>query len=154
MNINLEKIVLYIYPEKILLMVANQQHQSVFICDAIFFFHIIFHIFFHTHLAFVFHLQKNFYVVHTHSSCSFSFTLLQKDLDTFHVLFLKPFFIIFSWWIFRNFYTWEKILYKKLVLKNGLRFCVININILCSLHDSEDYELMKNHLKSLKLLQL
>ena len=46
-NRNLYKIVLYIYLEKILYMVANQnkKHQSVFICEVVLFFHIIYYFF-------------------------------------------------------------------------------------------------------------
>ena len=57
------------------------------------------------------------------------FIFLEKDLDTSHKLFFETFLccffiIISSWQIFRHFYAWEKILYKKLMLKK-IDLCLI-----------------------------
>ena len=57
------------------------------------YFSIFCNIYFNTELAFVFHLLGNFYIV-CHHVVTCYFSLLQKDLDTFHKLFyLKPFFV-------------------------------------------------------------
>ena len=40
----------------------------------------------YTQVAFVFHLPRDFYIAYTHI-VTFCFSLLQKELDTFHEIF-------------------------------------------------------------------
>ena len=88
--------------------------------------------FFYTQLAFVFHLLRDFYIVHNR-------IVKEKDLDTFPELSSNPFFlVIFSWWIFSHFYIWKKKFYtEKITLKNGSGFLwYYYYQYLHSLHNS------------------
>ena len=75
-----------------------KKHQSLFICEAILFFHILY--FFYTHLAFVIFLLGDSYIVHV-CIVSFSLVLLWKDLHTL-LKFINFFFfkLICIWYIF------------------------------------------------------
>ena len=56
------------------------------------YFSVLYNICFYTQLALVFQLLVDCYIVRNHTVV-FCFFLLQKDLNTFHKLFLKPFFV-------------------------------------------------------------
>ena len=82
---------LYIYPKKSCVWFPAKKYQSLFICEAFCF--SIFHIFFYTHQAFVFHLLGDFYIACNHILTFVSLT--QKDIDTFLELFCETFLAFF-----------------------------------------------------------
>ena len=73
------KIAFYIL-KKVLCMIANQNHQSVFICEVLLFFHISY--FFLYSASLFFHLLGDFYINQDHI-----ITFFHKDLEIFYKFF-------------------------------------------------------------------
>ena len=103
-------------------------------------FFIFYNIFFYTQVAFFFHLEENFYSVRK-NILAFSFSILQKDLDTFHKLFESFFVLSITADKYYFIYKQKKKKKKDYKIINAEKLFrtfhrVITINILCSLHNS------------------
>ena len=82
-----------VYVSKLLFLNVPTKNISETLFVNRFYFSIFFHNFSYSQLVFICHLLGDLYFFREHS-IAFCFSLLQRDLDTFHNHLLKPFFVI------------------------------------------------------------
>ena len=109
------KLVLYIYPKKLLLMVASQKKSVILYLwsGSIFLYFMIFFLY----SISICLLFSGIFLYRSQPYSHFLFFILQKNLDTFHKLFLSLFLIMPNESLDILLYDW-RFLYKKLMLKN------------------------------------
>ena len=104
---------------------------------------------------FFFILRKIFKLLMTMLMC-FGFFFFRKILISFTYLFLQSFFVLLisSTWNFRHFQSWEKIICKKLMLKNEHRHFFVLLSMFFVVYITHDFyqslQISWNHLHYFK----